>query len=96
MNRSRSLCKTCNTLFFYFFSILNTYFPLIFHGKIQPNIPSGSEEEVDFGNIAIFRNGGHLEYLTCPNFTVLRHCSQVMLRVKLENCKSSDFVEEDI
>ena len=27
---------------------MNTYVPLMFHAKLQPNIPSGSGEEVDF------------------------------------------------
>ena len=32
--------------------------PLMFHAKIQPNIASGSGEEVDFVIITIFSNGG--------------------------------------
>ena len=50
--------------FFSFFTILNTYVPLIFHAKIQPKISSGSGEKVDFVIFAIFSNGGHLGYLT--------------------------------
>ena len=39
--------------FFFIFTILNTYVPLIFHAKIQPKISSGSGEEVDFVVLAI-------------------------------------------
>ena len=39
---------------FFIFIILNIYVPLIFHIKIQPKIPSGSGEEVDFLIFAIF------------------------------------------
>ena len=51
-------------IFFFIFTILNTYVPLIFHAKIQPKIFSGSGEEVDFVVLAIFSNSDHLGYLT--------------------------------
>ena len=50
--------------FFFIFTILNTYVPLIFHVKIQPKIISGSGEEVDFVIFAICSNSGHLECST--------------------------------
>ena len=34
----------------------------MFHAKIQPNIPSASEEEVDLVILSIFSNGGHLGF----------------------------------
>ena len=63
---------------------------------IQPYISSGCGEEVDFVIFDISSNGGHLGYLTWPNFTILRLLSQVMLHVKFENCRSSGFIEEDV
>ena len=50
--------------FFFIFTILNTYVPLIFLAKIQPKILSGSGEKVDFVIFASFSNGGHLGYST--------------------------------
>ena len=50
--------------FFFIFTILNTYVPLIFHAKIKPKISSGSGEKVDFVIFAMFSNGGHLGYST--------------------------------
>ena len=78
------------------FTILKTYVSLIFHAEIQPKISSGSGEEVDVVIFAIFNYSGNLGYSTCPNFTVLRPGSQVMLHVKFENCRSSNFIEEDV
>ena len=46
---------------------------------------SGLEEEVDFVMFVSFSNGGHLRYLTCTNFTILRPWCQVMVQVKFEN-----------
>ena len=37
-----------NFAFFFIFTILKTFVPMIIHAKIQPNIPSVSREEVDF------------------------------------------------
>ena len=48
--------------FFFIFTILNTYVPLIFHAIFQPKISSGSGEKVDFVIFAIFSNGGHLGF----------------------------------
>ena len=53
------MTKLCNR-FFFIFIILNTYVPLIFHAKIQPEISSGFGEIVDFVIFAIFSNTGHL------------------------------------
>ena len=50
--------------FFFHYCISEYYVPLIFHAKIQPKIPSGSGEEVDFVVFALFSNGGHLGYST--------------------------------
>ena len=36
------------------------------------NIPSRSGENNDFNSIAIFSNGGHLEFSTRLNFTILK------------------------
>ena len=45
---------------------------LIFHTKFQPKIPSHSGENGDFISFAIFSNGGHFEFSTRLNFTVLK------------------------
>ena len=65
-------CDKTTLPIFFIFTILNTYVSLIFHAKIQPKISSGSGEKVDFVIFAIFSNGGHLEYSTCPNFIIQR------------------------
>ena len=82
--------------FFFILTILNTYVLLIFHAKIQPKISSGSGEKVDYVVLAIFSNGGHLGYSTGPNFTILRPWSQILLHVKFQNCRSSNFIEEAV
>ena len=84
--------------FFFIFTILNTctYVSLIFHTKIQQKMSSGSGEEVYFVVFAIFSNSSHLGYSTGPNFTIQRPWSQVMLHVKIDYCRSSSFIEEDV
>ena len=54
---------------------------------------SSDSGEVDFVIFAIFSNGGHLGYLTGPNFTIMRPWSQVMLHVKFESCRCNSFME---
>ena len=75
-------CDKTKLQIFFIFTILNIYFPLIFHAKIQPKIFSGSGEKVDFIIFAIFSNGGHLGYLTWPNIIILRPWWQIMLQIK--------------
>ena len=82
--------------FFFIFTILNTYVPLIFHTKSQPKISSGSGEKVDFVIFAIFSNGGHLGYSTRPNFINRTPWCQVMLHVKFENLRCNSFIEKDV
>ena len=65
-------CDKTTVQIFFIFTTLNTYFPLIFHAKIQPKISSGSGGEVDFVVFAIFSNSSHLGYSTRSNFTILR------------------------
>ena len=64
-------CDKTTLQFFFIFTILNTYVPLIFHAKIQPKISSSSAEEVDFVVFTIISNSSHLGYLTRSNFTIL-------------------------
>ena len=90
---SRSLWPN-SAIDFFIFTIFNTKVPLMFHANFQPNIPNGSGEEVDFVVFAIFSNGGHLGFLTWPNFTILKPCSLVMLQVKFETHGCSGFREE--
>ena len=61
-------CDKTPQKIFFIFIILNTKVSLMFHAKIQTNIPSGSGEEVYFVVFAIFSNGGHLGFSTWPNF----------------------------
>ena len=56
-------------------------------------LPIGSEVEVDFVVFVIYSNGGHLGFLTRPNFTILKPCSLIMLHVKLDNNWFSGFRE---
>ena len=44
---------------------------LILHTKFQPKIPSLSGENGEFNSFAIFSNGGHLDFSTQLNFTIL-------------------------
>ena len=57
---------------------------LILHIKFQPNIPSRSGENGDCNSFAIFSNGGHLEFSTRLNFTILKPWSLIMLHIKLK------------
>ena len=70
-------------LLFFFISI-NIKVLLIFHTKFQPNTPSRSGENGDFISFAIFSNGGHLEFSTRLNFTILKSWSLIMLHIKFE------------
>ena len=51
---------------------INIKILLKLHTKFQPNIPSHSGENDDFISFAIFTNGGHLEFSTTLNFTILK------------------------
>ena len=67
--------------------------------KFQPSISSGSGKEADFVIFTIYSNSSHLlilGYSILPSFTILKPWSQVMLHMKLENCRSSVLTEEDI
>ena len=57
---------------------------LILHTKFQPNIPSRSGEIGVFNSFAIFSNGGHLEFLTRLNFTILKPWNLIMLHMKFK------------
>ena len=57
---------------------------LILHTKFQPNIPSRSGENDDFISFAIFSNGGHLEFSTTLNYTIMKLLSLIMLYVKFK------------
>ena len=58
--------------------------PLVLRTKFQPNIPSRSGENNDFISFAIFSNGGHLEFSTRLNFTILKTWSLIMLHMKFK------------
>ena len=83
------------TLQIFHFTVLNTYVSLIFHALIQPKISSGSEEN-SFVVFVILSNSGNLGFSTRPNFTICIPGSQVMLHVKFQNCRSSNFIGEDV
>ena len=76
--------------------IINIKVLLILHTKFQPNIPSRSGENDDFISFAIFSDGGHLEFSTRLNFTILKPWSLIMLHVKLEIHRCSGFKEKVI
>ena len=57
---------------------------LILHTKFQPNIPSRTGENDDFISFAIFSNGGHLEFSTRLNFSILKPWSLIMLHMKFK------------
>ena len=51
----------------------------------MPNIPSRSgENDDDFNSFAIFSDGGHLEFSTQRNFTILKPWSLIMLHMKFK------------
>ena len=52
--------------------------------RIIHGIPSHSEENGDFNSFAIFSNGGHLEFSTRLNFTILKPWSLIMLHMKFK------------
>ena len=56
----------CYCRVFFIFRILNTYETMMFYAKIQPNIPSGSGEVVDFIIFAILVMTASLEILPDP------------------------------
>ena len=57
--------------------------------KFQPNILSGSGGKVDFISFAIFSNGGHFEFSTRLNFTILKPWSLIKLHIKFKIHKCS-------
>lgn len=56
--------KTPPLQIFFVCIILNTKVSLMPHAKIQPNIQTGSEEEVGYVILADFSNGGHRGFFT--------------------------------
>ena len=74
-------------IFFILISI-NIKVLLIFHTKFQPTIPRHSGENDDFNSFAIFSNGGHLEFLTRLNLTILKPWSHIVLHMafKIDGC----------
>ena len=52
--------------------------------KFQPNILGRSGENDDFINFANFSNGGHLEFSTRLNFSVLKPWSLILLLMKFK------------
>ena len=63
---------------------MNIKVQLILHTKFQPKIPGRSGENGDFNSFATFSNGGHLEYSTRMNFTILKPWSLIMLHMKFK------------
>ena len=73
--------------FFFFILIPNNIkvlHVLILHTKLQQNILSPTGENGDLNSFAIFSNGGHLDFSTCLNFTVLKPWSLIMLHMKFK------------
>ena len=56
------------------------------HGgiKIQPNIYNCSGENDEFISFANFSKGGHFEFSTRLNFTILKPWSLIMLHMKFK------------
>ena len=65
----------------------------MFQTNIQPITPNGFVKEVYFVVFAIFSNGGHIWYLTGPNFIILQPWSLIMLHVKFDNSWYNGFRE---
>ena len=61
--------------------------------NIQPNMSGSSGENDDFNSFIIFSNGGHLEFSTRLNFTILKPWSLIMLHMKFKIHGCSGFRE---
>ena len=72
---------------FFILISINIKVLLILHTKFQPNIPNHSGE-CHFISFAIFSNGGHCEFSTRLNFTILKPWRLIMLRrkFKIDGC----------
>ena len=81
---SNGHCDLIPLQIFFILIPINIKVLLILHTKLQPNIPSRSGENDDFISFAIFSNGGHLEFLTRLNFTILKPWSLIMLHIKFK------------
>ena len=57
---------------------------LILHTKFQLNIPSRSGENDDFISFGISSNGGHLEFSTEVNLSILKPWILIMLHMKFK------------
>ena len=77
--------------FFFILISINIKVLLILDMKFQPNIPSRSGENDDFNSFAIFSNGGHLEFSTRLNFTILKPWSLIKLHMKFKIHRCSGF-----
>ena len=82
VNFQRQLWSNSATIVFFILIPINIKVLLIFHTEFQPNIPSRSGENDDFISFTIFSNGGHLDFSTRLNFTILKPWSLIMLLVK--------------
>ena len=78
--------------FFFILTSINIKI-LILHTKLQPNISSRSAEYGDFITSTIFSNGGHLEFSTRLNFTILKSWGLIMLHMKFKIRAVSGFRE---
>ena len=85
---SNGYCDLIPLHIFFILILINTKVLLILHTKFQLNISSLSGENDDFINFAIFSNGGHLEFSTRLNFTILKPWSLIMLHMisKIHGC----------
>ena len=79
---SNGLCDLIPQQIFFVLISINTKVLLILHAKFQPNIPSHYGENGD--SFTIFINGGHLEFSTRLNFTILKPWSLIMLHMKFK------------
>ena len=69
---SKGHCDLIPLQFFFHLISNNMKILLILHTEYQQNISSHSGENDDFISFAIFNNGGHLEFSTILNFTILK------------------------
>ena len=54
--------------------------------KFQLNILSLSGVNDNFNSFVIFSNGGHLEFSTRLNFTILKHWVMQHMKLKIHGC----------
>ena len=84
VNFSNGHCHLIPLQIFFILISINIKVLLILHTKFQPNILSRSGENGDFNSFAICSNGGHLEFSTRLNFTILKPWSLTMQHMEFK------------